>query len=235
MGKRCQVIKKCQISTRHSNSTATIPDEEIYESTPNIFPTSFFWETHQFSYLIFLGIPPIFPTSFFLGNPPIFPTSFSWETHQFILPHFLGKPTIFPTSFFRKPTNISYLIFLGTHQFFLPHFFGKPTNFSYLTFLGNPPISPTSFSWETHQFFLPHFFGKSTNFSYLIFLGNPLNWLMKLLKKLHLMRFLATISVIFWNFCKLFTMKKGTIDTYKTTPPLLSYLIRVLRNLSLKI
>ena len=49
------------------------------------------------------------------------------------------------------------------------------------------------------------------------------------------MRFLASISVIIWNFCKLFTMKEGTIDTYKTTPPLLSYLIRVLRNLSLKI
>ena len=49
------------------------------------------------------------------------------------------------------------------------------------------------------------------------------------------MRFLATLSVIIWNFCKLFTMKEGTIDTYKTTPPLLSYLIRLLRNLSLKI
>ena len=101
---------------------------------------------------------------------------------------------------------------MNPHQtFFLPHFF-----------------------LETHQFFLPHFFGKPTNFSYLIFLGNPPIWLMKLLKKLHLMRFLAIISVIIWNFCKLFTMKEGTIDTYKTTPPLLSYLIRVLRNLSLK-
>ena len=49
------------------------------------------------------------------------------------------------------------------------------------------------------------------------------------------MRFLATISVIIWNFCKLFTMKEGTFDNYKTTPPLLFYLIRVLRNLSLKI
>ena len=49
------------------------------------------------------------------------------------------------------------------------------------------------------------------------------------------MRFLASISVIIWNFCKLFTMKEGTIDTYKTMPPLLFYLIRVLRNLSLKI
>ena len=168
MGKRCQVVKKYQISTRHSNSTAAIPDKETYESTPFI---------HTFSYLIFLE------------NPPIFPNSFFWETHQFFLPHFFGKPT-----------NFSYLIFLGTHQFFLSQLFEKPTNFSYLIFLGNPPI-----------------------------------WLMKLLKKLHLMRFLATISVIIWNFCKLFTMKEGTIDTYKTTPPLLSYLIRVLRNLSLKI
>ena len=58
---------------------------------------------------------------------------------------------------------------------------------------------------------------------------------MKLLKKLHLMRFLATISVIIWNFCKLFTMKEGTIDTYKTTTALLSHLIIVLRLLSLKI
>ena len=148
----------------------------------------------------------------FLGNPPIFPTSLFWKTHQFFLPHFLEKPTIFPTSlFFGKPTNFSYLIFWETHQFFLPHLLGNP------------------------QFFLPHFFGKPTNFSYLIFLGNPLIWLMKLLKKLHPMRFLASISIIIWNFCKLFTMKEGTIDTYKTTSPLLSYLIRVLRNLSLKI
>ena len=44
------------------------------------------------------------------------------------------------------------------------------------------------------------------------------------------MKFLASISVIIWNFCKLFTMKEGTIYAYKTTPPLLSYLIRVLRN-----
>ena len=88
-------------------------------------------------------------------------------------------------------------------QIFLPHFLGKSTNFSYLIFLGNPPIFPTSFSWETHQFFqpiifgnppifptsssrethqffLPHFLGKPTNFSYLIFLGNPPIWLMKL-------------------------------------------------------
>ena len=83
--------------------------------------------------------------------------------HQtFFLPHFLGKPT-----------NISYLIFLGNPPIFLPHFLGKPTNFSYLIFLGNPPIFPTPFSWKTHQFFLPHFLGKPTNFSYLIFLGNP--------------------------------------------------------------
>ena len=52
----CQ--KKSQISTRHSNSTAVIPDEETYESTPNIF------------------LPH------FIGNPPIFPTSFFLETHQ---------------------------------------------------------------------------------------------------------------------------------------------------------
>ena len=144
--------KKCQISTRHSNSTAAIPNEETYESTPNIFPTSFFWETHHFSYLIFLR------------NTPIFPTSFSWEIYQFFLPHFLE-----------------------THQFFPSHFFGKPTNFFYLIFLTKPPI-----------------------------------WLMKLLKKLHLMRFLATISVIIWNLCEFFTMEQGTIDTHKTTPPLLS-------------
>ena len=49
------------------------------------------------------------------------------------------------------------------------------------------------------------------------------------------MRFPATISVIILNFYKLFTMKEGTIDTYKTTPSFLSYVIRVLRNLSLKI
>ena len=66
---------------------------------------------------------------------------------------------------------------MNPHQtFFLPHFFGKPTNFSYLIFLGNPPIFPTSFFWETHQFFLPHFFGKPTNFSYLIFFGKPINF-----------------------------------------------------------
>ena len=125
---------------------------------------------------------------------------------------------------------------MNPHQtFFLPHFFGKPANLSYLIFLENPSIFPTSVFWEIHQFFLPHFFGKPINFSYLIFLGNPQIWLMKLLKKLHPMRFLAAISVIIWNFCKLFTMKEGTIDTYKTTPSLLSYLIRVLRNLSLKI
>ena len=200
--------KKCQISSRHSNSPSVILDEETYESTPNIFCTSFFW-----------------------------------DTHQFFLPHFFVKPTNFPTSFSWE-----------THQFFLPHFLGKPTNFSYLVFLGNPPIFPTSFSWETHQFFLPHFFWEThhfstsfswepTNFSYNIFfgkswdffLGYPPIWLMKLLKKLHLMRFLATISVIIWNFSKLFTMKEGTIDAYKTTSPLLSYLIRVLRNSSLKI
>ena len=159
--------KKCLISTRHFNSTAAIPDEETYESTPNIFSTSFFWEIYQFSYLIFLGKPTNFSYLIFLQNPPIFPTSFSCKIH----------------------------------------------NFSYLIFLENP-----------YQFFLPHFF-----------LGNSPIWLIKLLKKLHLVRFLATISVIIWNFCKLFTMKEGTIDTYKTTHPLLSYLIRVLRNLSLKI
>ena len=168
MGKRCQVVKK--MSTRHSNSTAAIPDEETYESTPNIFPTSFFWETHQF-FLPFLG-----------RNSPIF------------LPHFLGKSN-FPTSFFWEIHQFSYLIFLRTHQFFLPHFLGKPTNlsyliflgnpqFSYLIFLGNPPIFPTSFFgkptnlchllfWETRQFFLPHFLGKPTNFSYFFFWGNP--------------------------------------------------------------
>ena len=64
----CQKI--CQISTRYSNrdetnSTAVIPDEETYESTPNIFLTT------------------------------IFPTSFSWKTHQFFPPHYLGKPTNF--------------------------------------------------------------------------------------------------------------------------------------------
>ena len=83
--------KKCQISTRHTNSTAAIPDEETYESTPNIFPTFFFLGNHQF----FLPL-------YILGNPPIFPTSFSWQIHQFFLPHFFGKPT-----------NFSYLIFLG--------------------------------------------------------------------------------------------------------------------------
>ena len=93
--------------------------------------------------------------------------------HQpFFLPHFLGKPS-----------NFSYLIFLGnpaifptsfsweTHQFFLPYFLGKP------------PIFSTPFSWEIHHFFLPHFLGKPTNFSYLIFLGNPPIWLMKLLRE----------------------------------------------------
>ena len=148
---------------------------------------------------------------------------------------FLGNPPIFPNSFVWKPNNFSYLIFLGNPPIFPASFFGKPTNFSYLFFLENPPIFSTSFSWETHQFFLPHFLGKLIYFSYLIFLGNPPIWLMKLSKTLHLMRFLATISVIIWNFCKLLTMKEGTIDTYKTTSPLLSYLIRVLRNLSLKI
>ena len=249
--------KRCHISTRHSNSTVAIPDEETYESTPNIFSTSFFQETQQFFLPHFFGKPTNFPTSFswkthqfflphffgkptnfsfliFMENPPIFPTSFSWETHNisylifweptnFSYLIFLGNPQFFLPHFFWETTNYSYLIFLGNPQFFLPHFFGKPTNFSYLIFLGNPPIFPTSFFWETHQF------------SYLIFLENPLIWLMKLLKKLYLMRFLATISVIIWNFCKLFTMKEGTIDTYKTTPPLLSYLIRVLRNWSLKI
>ena len=99
---------------------------------------------------------------------------------------------------------------MNLHQtFFLPHFFEKPTNFSYLIFLGNPPNFPTSFFlgnpsifptsvfwethsifptsvfwethsifptsvfWETHQFFLPQFFGKPINFSYLSFWGNP--------------------------------------------------------------
>ena len=186
--------KKCQISTRPSNSNYV-----------NNKPTNF-------SYLIFLRNPPIFPTSFFekptnfsylifLGNPPISPTSFSWETHQFFQPHFLGNPT----------------------------------NFFYLIFLGNRPIFPTSLFWGYLPIFLSHFFGKLTNFSYLIFLGNPPIWLMKLLKKLHLMRFLATIFVTIWNFWKLFTMKEDTIDTYKNTPPLLSYLIRMLRNLSLNI
>ena len=96
----------------------------------NIFPTSFFWETHQF----FLP--------HFFGNPPIFPISFSWETHQFFLPHFLGNPFNFSyLIFFGNPFNFSYLIFLG-----------NPFNFSHLSFLGNPSIFPTSFSWETHQF-----------------------------------------------------------------------------------
>ena len=208
-------MSSCQKNVKYQPDNLIVQlqyQKKTYESTPNIFPTSFFF-----------GNLPIFPTSFF-GKPTKFCTSFSWETHRFFLPHFLGKLT-----------NFSYLNFLGnppiflphffwkTHQFFLPHFLGKPTNFSYLIFLGNPPIFPTSFSWETHQFF------------YLIFLGNPPIWLMKLLKKLPLMRLLATISVIIWNFCKLFTMKEGTIDTYKTTPNLLSYLIRVLRNLNLKI
>ena len=52
---------------------------------------------------------------------------------------------------------------MNPHQtFFLPLFF-----------LGNPPILPNSFFWETHQLFLLHFLGKPTNFSYLIFLRNP--------------------------------------------------------------
>ena len=184
-----------------------LPTEECFSSFKELLMRKCLLSINNiFANYFFFGKPTIFFYLIFLENLPIFPTSFSWETHQFFLPHF-----------FWETHQFFYLIFLESHQFFLPLFFWKPTNFSYLIFLGNPLI------------FLPHFLGKPTNFSYLMFLENPPIWLMKLLKKLHLMRFLATISVIIWNFCKLFTMKEGTFDTYKTTPPLLSYLIRVLR------
>ena len=140
--------------------------------------------TTNFPYLIFLGNPPIFlphflgkPTNFsylIFWEPPIFPTLFFWETRQFFLPYFLGKPT-----------NFCYLFFFWeTHKFFLPLFFGKL------------PIFPTSFFGKPTNFSYLFFGGKATYFSYLIFLGNPPIWLMKHLKKLHLMRFLAIISVI---------------------------------------
>ena len=106
-----------------TNSIAAIPDEETYESTQNIFPTtifptSFSWETHQFFLHHFLGKPNNFSYLIFLGNPPIFPIPLSWESHQFFLPPFLGKPT----------------------------------NFSYPIILGNPPIFPTPFSWAFWKF-----------------------------------------------------------------------------------
>ena len=58
--------------------------------------------------------------------------------------------------------HLSYLIFLGNPPIFPTSLFWKAHQFFLPHFLGNPPIFPTSFFWETHQFFLPHFLGKPT-------------------------------------------------------------------------
>ena len=51
----------------------------------------------------------------------------------------------------------------------------------------------------------------------------------------HLEGFLTDISVIRWNFFKSFLLEISLISSYKIPPCLLSYLIRMLSNLSGKI